>query len=72
MKMARHCRRPDDDYSDGLNLNSLNDKPLSHKDKVFNVKVNNTGYKTSLTDNDEESNDTGDFSDNCDDFDIKD
>ena len=39
---------------------------------MFDVKVDDTGYETSPTDNDEESNDTGDFGDNCDDFDIED
>lgn len=40
---------------------------------MFDVEVDNTGYKTSPTDiNDKESNDTGDFSDDYNDFDIED
>jgi len=70
--MVCYHYKPNNDYLNGLNLNSLNNKPLSHKDKVFNIKVDNTSYKTSLTDNNEESNNTGNFSDNYNDFNIKD
>ena len=62
--MARHRRRPNDDYSDGSN---------SDEDGVFDVEVDDAGYETSPTDiDDEESNDTGDFGDDCNDFDIED
>jgi len=71
--MARHCRRPNDDYLDGLKSDSLDNVSLSDEDKVFNVKVDDAGYKISLTDiNDKESNDISNFSNNCDDFNIKD
>jgi len=70
--MACHRCRPDDDYLDGLN-SDLDDLSLLDEDKGFNVKVNKASYKTSLTDiNDEESNDTGNFSDDCNDFNIED
>ena len=71
--MAHHRRRPEDGYSDGSNSDSLDDASLSDEDKGFDVKVNNTGYKTNLTDLDDEgSNDTSNFSDNCDVFNIED
>jgi len=70
--MARHRRKPDDDYSGGSNSDSPDDVLLSDEDKVFNTKVDNAGYETSPTDiNDEESNDTSNFGDNYNDFDIK-
>ena len=71
--MARYRRRPNDDYSDGSNSDSLDNVSLSDEDKVFDIEVDNAGYKTSLINiNDEESNDTGDFGNNCNDFDIED
>ncbi|KAK3332197.1 hypothetical protein B0T19DRAFT_397983 [Cercophora scortea] len=71
--MARHRRRPNDDYSDGSNSDSPDDVSLSDEDEVFDVEVDDAGYETSPTDiDDEESNDTGDFGDDCDDFDIED
>jgi len=71
--MARYCRRPDDDYSDGSNSDSPDDVSLSDEDEGFDIEVDNAGYETSPIDiNDEGSNDISDFGDNCDDFDIED
>ena len=71
--MARHRRRPNNEYSDGSNSDSLDNVSLSDEDKVFDIEVDNTGYKTSPTNiNDEESNDTSNFSDDYNDFNIED
>jgi len=71
--MARYRCRPNNDYLNGLNLDSLNDVSLSDEDKGFNVKVNNASYEINLTDiNNEESNDTGNFNNDYDDFNIED
>ncbi|KAK3318207.1 C2H2 finger domain protein [Apodospora peruviana] len=71
--MARHRRRPEDDYSDGSNLDSPDDVSLSDEDEWFDVEVDDAGYEISPTNIDDEgSNDTGNFGDDCDDFDIED
>ena len=69
----RYRRRPEDDYLDGSNSDSPDDVSLSDEDKGFDVEVNDAGYKTSPTDiNDEGSNETSDFGDDCNDFNIED
>ena len=71
--MARYRRRPNDDYSDGSNSDSPDNVSLSDEDKGFDIEVDDSGYKTSPTDiNDEESNDTGNFGDDCNNFNIED
>jgi len=71
--MVRHYYRLNNDYLDSLNLDSLDNMSLSDKDKVFNIKVNNTSYKISLIDiNNKESNNISNFNNNYDDFNIKD
>jgi len=58
---------------DGSNSDSLDNVSLSDEDKVFDIEVDNTGYKTSpININDEESNDTSKFSDDYNDFNIED
>jgi len=53
-------------------LDFPNNVSLLDEDKGFNVEVDDGGYKTSPIDiNNEESNDTSDFGDNYNDFDIE-
>jgi len=71
--MARHRYKPDDDYSDGSNSDSVDDVSLLDEGKGFNVEVDNAGYKASPTNiNNEESKDISNFDNDYNDFNIKD